>query len=69
MKLVFMDYDNTLFSQMAEAIGKKFNKIDDLEIYSCGLKEGKDLNKDMLKVMKDIGIDLKANKIKIMLIF
>jgi protein-tyrosine-phosphatase len=61
-----MDYDNTLFSQMAEAIGKKFNQIDDLEIHSCGLKEGKDLNKDMLKVMKNIGIDLKANKIKIL---
>lgn len=66
MKLVFMDYDNTLFSQMAEALAKKFNKVENLQIESCGLREGKSLNKDMLKVMRNVGFDLKSNKIKIL---
>lgn len=66
MKLVFMDLDNTLYSQMAEALGKKFNKLDDLEIFSCGVTKGDKLNKEMLKIMKNIGLNLKGNKINLL---
>ncbi|HKL42685.1 MAG TPA: hypothetical protein VJ962_08930 [Clostridia bacterium] len=63
MKLMFIDYDNTLYSQIAQGLAKKFNDLQDLEILSSGLTKGKKLNKEMLKVMSDIGIDLKNNKI------
>ncbi|MGM0378349.1 MAG: hypothetical protein ACQEQE_01270 [Bacillota bacterium] len=63
MRLVFLDKDNTIFSQMAEGLAKRYNKLDDLEICSCGEKKGKKLNKDMIDTMKEIGIDLKNNKI------
>jgi protein-tyrosine-phosphatase len=64
MKLMFIDYDNTLYSQMAQGLAKKFNDLEDLEILSSGLTKGEKLNKELLKVMSDIGIDLKSNKIK-----
>lgn len=63
MKLMFIDYDNTLYSQMAQGLAKKYNQMDTLEILSCGLIKGKKLNKEMLNVMSDIGIELKNSKI------
>jgi len=64
MKLMFMDYDNTLYSQMAQGLAKKFNQVDTLEILSCGVIKGETLNKEMLGVMSDIGIELKNSKIR-----
>jgi protein-tyrosine-phosphatase len=64
MKLMFVDYDNTLYSQMAQGLAKKFNNLDDLEILSSGMTKGKRLNQEMVKVMSDVGIDLKNNKIE-----
>lgn len=64
MKLMFVDYDNTLYSQMAQGLAKKFNDLDALEILSSGLTKGKKLNQEMLKVMSDVGIDLKNNTIE-----
>ena len=63
MKLVFLDKDNTKFSQMAAGLAQRYNKSDDLKVYSCGEKKGKRLDKNMINVMKKIGIDLKNNKI------
>lgn len=64
MKLMFVDHDNTLYSQMAQGLAKKFSNLENLEILSSGLTKGKKLNSEMLKVMLDVGIDLKNNKIK-----
>ena len=63
MKLMFVDEDNTLYSQMAQGIAQKFNNLEGLEILSSGLTKGKKLNREMLKIMSDVGIDLKNNKI------
>jgi protein-tyrosine-phosphatase len=57
MRLMFLDYDNTLYSQMAQGLAKKFNKNEELEILSSGLNQGKELNKEMLVV-----IDISARK-------
>lgn len=64
MRLMFIDYDNTLYSQMAQGLAQRFNNLDDLEILSSGLMKGKKLNKEMLEVMSDVGINLKNNKIE-----
>ena len=61
---MFIDHDNTLYSQMAQGLAKKFNNLEDLEILSSGLTKGQELSKEMLKVMSDIGINLKNNKIE-----
>ena len=63
MKLMFLDHDNTLYSQMAQGLAKKFNQKSDLEILSAGLTQGKKLDQEMLEVMSAIGIHLKNSKI------
>jgi len=63
MRLMFLDYDNTLYSQMAQGLAKKFNKNEELEILSSGLNQGKELNKEMLAVMSEVGINLKKSMI------
>jgi protein-tyrosine-phosphatase len=60
---MFLDHDNTLYSQMAQGLAKKFNQKSDLEILSAGLNQGKKLDQEMLKVMSNVGIDLKNSKI------
>jgi protein-tyrosine-phosphatase len=48
---------------MAQGLAKKFNKNEELEILSSGLNQGKELNKEMLAVMSEVGINLKKSMI------
>lgn len=66
MKLMFMDYDHGLYSKMAEAIGHRYNKMEHLEILSCGLVRGQKNHKDLKPLMKDIDIEIKNQQFKIL---
>lgn len=61
-KIIFICVHNSARSQMAEAFLKQMAG-DRFEVESAGLKPGK-LNPLAIEVMKEIGIDISANKTK-----
>jgi len=62
IKILFVCVHNSARSQMAEAFLNSM-KIKNVKAESAGLVEGK-LNPSVVEVMKEIGIDISANKSK-----
>ncbi len=60
-KVLFLCVHNSARSQMAEAFLKKYS--DNFEVTSAGLEAGT-LNPFVVEAMKEVGIDLSANKTK-----
>src|SRR3989338_6686806 len=61
-KILFVCVHNSARSQMAEAFLKKYGG-DRFEVESAGLEPG-NLNPVVVKVMKEVGIDISQNKTK-----
>jgi len=59
MRIFFLSNQNSCRSQMAEAILRSFDK--NLEIYSAGVQPLDHVSPTAIKVLKDIGIELKQN--------
>jgi protein-tyrosine-phosphatase len=63
-KVLFVCVENAGRSQMAEAFAKKYGR-DTFIVYSAGNKPAKEVNPTVVEVMKEKGIDLSANKPKL----
>ncbi|WP_459836686.1 arsenate reductase ArsC [Clostridium carnis] len=60
-KIAFICVHNSCRSQMAEAFGKIIgNNI--FECYSAGTENRDKINKDAVRIMKEIGIDMEINQ-------
>ncbi len=64
-KILFVCVENAGRSQMAEAFANKYGK-DKFVILSAGNKPAETVNPDGVKVMKEKGIDISANKPKLL---
>lgn len=63
MKILILCTGNSCRSQMAEAYLKSLDNS--LEVFSAGTEPAERVNPNAIKVMNEIGIDLSANKPKI----
>ena len=63
MKILILCTGNSCRSQMAEGFLKAFNK--NLEVYSAGTKPSKQVHKNAVKVMAELGVDLSNNHPKL----
>ncbi len=60
MQILILCTGNTCRSQMAQGFLKSFD--DKLEVLSAGTEPGSEINKTAVKVMHEVGIDIKNNK-------
>lgn len=63
-KILILCTGNSCRSQMAEGFLKSFNS--DIRVYSSGTKPSKKAHKNAVLVMKEIGINISANKPKLL---
>ena len=64
MKVLFVCVENAGRSQMAEAFANEYGK-DKVEALSAGTMPAKEVNSVVVQVMREKGIDLSANKPKL----
>lgn len=62
MKILVLCTGNSCRSQMAEAFLKSFDS--NLEVYSAGTAPASNVHHRAVQVMKEVGIDISANKTK-----
>ena len=62
MKILVLCTGNSCRSQMAEAFLKSFDR--NLEVYSAGTAPAGKVHPKAIQVMKEVGIDISANKTK-----
>ncbi len=66
MKIAFVCVHNSCRSQMAEALMKHYNKNTEIEIYSAGTEEYPQVKEKAVKVIEDLGINIKSQYPKLL---
>ena len=66
MKIAFVCVHNSCRSQMAEALMKHFNTDNSIEVYSAGTEEYPQVKEKAVKVIEDLGINIKSQYPKLL---